>query len=97
MINICFAKTDINISTFISLNNPTTLKMSNNRSKYYDNRTLYVTSGVAREEQLHRSLKLAIKRGEENLYKEQLLKFLTDKNIDLVVDSSYLPRNKINL
>ncbi len=88
MINIYLIKLEINTSTFISLNIPTTLKMSNNRSKYYDNRTLYVTSGVAREGQLHRALRMAIKNGEENLYKEQLTKFLTDNNIDLDIDST---------
>lgn len=53
------------------------VKMSNNRSgKHYDHHILYVTSGVAREEQLHRSLRAAIKDGEERLYNETLKNFL---------------------
>ena len=43
-----------------------------NRSKYYDNHTLYVTSGVARKDQLYNSLKSAVKNGENNLYIETL-------------------------
>lgn len=52
--------------------------MANNRVKYYDTHTLYVTSGVAREDQLNKSLKEAIKNGEETLYNEDLEDFIFD-------------------
>jgi hypothetical protein len=63
--------------------------MSTNRPKYYDTHTLYVTSGVAREEQLHRSLKTAIQNGEENLYNEDLTNFIS--NLPNVTIAASLP------
>lgn len=50
--------------------------MSTVRVKYYDTHTLYVTSGVAREEQLYRALKTAIKTGEDKLNNEMLANLL---------------------
>ena len=52
--------------------------MSNTRLKYFDTHTLYVTSGVAREEQLYIALRIAIKNGEERLYNEDLEDFIFD-------------------
>lgn len=52
-----------------------------NRVKYYDNHTLYVTSGVAREDQLHTALKTAIKDREIQLNIETLRDFLKRHNI----------------
>ena len=50
------------------------------RLKYYDTHTLYVTSGVAREDQLHKSLRNAIEEGQERLYNEDLEDFIFDVN-----------------
>ena len=52
--------------------------MSNTRTKYYDSHTLYVTSGVAREEQLYYALKIAIQNGENKINNEVLLNFLIE-------------------
>jgi len=60
--------------------------MANNRVKYFDTHTLYVTSGVARVEQLYKSLRIAIKNGEENLYHEDLEKFISSNNININKD-----------
>ena len=60
--------------------------MSSTRLKYYDNHTLYVTSGVAREEQLYKSLRAAIASGEENIYNENLEDFIYALGLDLLTD-----------
>ena len=53
-------------------------------SRHYDNHTLYVTSGVAREDQLYNSLKMAVKNGENNLYRETLTNHLKlDQHFDI--------------
>jgi len=58
--------------------------MSINRPKYYDNHTLYVTSGVAREEQLYKVLKAAIKEREDktntNLQCDIKVNLIVNKN-----------------
>ncbi len=46
------------------------------RTKYYDNHTLYVTAGVAREDQLYESLKIAIQDGTCRLNNELLFNFI---------------------
>lgn len=61
--------------------------MSNTRTKYYDNHTLYVTSGVAREEQLYRALQIAIQNGEDKLNNEVIVDFLTNQNREDIVES----------
>ena len=77
-----------------------------NRLKYYDTHTLYVTSGVAREEQLAKSLKEAIKKGEDRLYHETLVQFVKDKKLDIplngnisdnIIDLGYEPPSKLCL
>ena len=54
------------------------------RNKYYDNHTLYVTAGVAREDQLYESLKIAIQEGTRKLNKELLLNFIKLGNITII-------------
>lgn len=56
-------------------------KTSASRTKYYDNHTLYVTSGVAKETQLYDSLQRAIEEGELKLNHERLVQFAMEKNI----------------
>ena len=63
--------------------------MSSARVKYYDTHTLYVTSGVAREDQLYRSLRTAIQNGEENLYNKDLTEFIC--NLSNVTLAEALP------
>ena len=46
--------------------------------QFYDEHTLYVTSGVATQEQLHTALLKAIKQGETNYYNEILVNSLYD-------------------
>ena len=46
--------------------------------QFYDEHTLYVTSGVATQEQLHTALLKAIKQGETNYYNEVLVNSLYD-------------------
>jgi len=58
-----------------------------NRAKYYDNHTLYVTSGVAREEQLHAALRTAIKDREVRLNIENITEFLKQKDINVNQDN----------
>ena len=55
--------------------------MSAGRTKYYDQSTLYVVSGVATEDQLYKSLRQAIKTAEENLNKEIIRNFCRNKKI----------------
>lgn len=64
------------------------MHMSNSRTKYYNKHTLYVKSGVASEKQLYESLYGAIKDGEENLYKEDLKKFVNENEINISEDKS---------
>ncbi len=87
----------ITIITCIGLNNTLKLEMSNTRTKYYDNHTLYVTSGVAREEQLYRALKIAIKDGEDKLNNEILSKYLTDNDREDIIDTSLPLKGKNEL
>lgn len=54
--------------------------------KFYDTHTLYVTSGVATEEQLYTSLKLAIHGAEINLDNENLLNKLYDNYKEFFLD-----------
>lgn len=58
-------------------------KMQTNRTKYYDTHTLYVTAGVAREDQLHESLRTAIQDGSSKLNNELLLDFIKENHLDL--------------
>ena len=53
------------------------------RTKYYDTHTLYVTAGVAREDQLYESLKIAIQNGTRKLNEELLYNFTKEKNLTL--------------
>ena len=63
-------------------------KMATRSVKHYDTHTLYVTSGVAREEQLYESLRIAIKNGEDNYYLEILEKILEESKVENSLDNN---------
>ena len=63
--------------------------MSINRAKYYDNHTLYVTSGVAKEEQLYKVLKAGVKETEIKINKlNPNTKLECDVKVNLIVNKN---------
>jgi hypothetical protein len=69
-------------------------KMTTRSAKHYDTHTLYVTSGVAREEQLYKSLRIAIKNGEDNYYLEILEKLWQETDKIQSEGDKFLPLDK---
>ncbi len=66
------------------------------RQKHYNEHTLYVTSGVAREEQLRLSLNQAIQTAEINYNYENLMDYLIALKLNPTIDTELPKRDQID-
>ena len=57
-------------------------KSFRSKIKHYDTHTLYITSGVARNDQVYECIKKGVKEGEETLYRELLIDCFNKNGIE---------------